>query len=384
MALFNVFELVKGAFVKMTVVVSANTDWYIWNFRRNLIDLLLSEGHRVVVVCPPGKLAERMVGEGYDVRLWRMNPGGLNPLFEMVSFFKLFLILISIRPNVVLSFTPKVNIYAGFLSLVYKFRFVPNVSGLGRSFVHPGFISKFFLFLYSIAFRRADRVFFQNMEDLHYFVSNKVVRADTSIRLPGSGVDLKRFVYKPTRPEATEGNKCFLFASRLIREKGIDEFMSAAEVLKAEYPSSRFLVAGFWDEKKSDNRIKAKVQSLVDGGIIEYLGAVEDVAPLIEACDYVVLPSMYKEGVPRILLEAGACGRPVITTNMPGCRDAVAPELSMFICEVGAQSELTESMRRAIKCSYSELSQMGIMCREHVASEFDEQVVLACYKRLFN
>lgn len=357
----------------------ANTGWYIFNFRRNLIAQMSSLGYRIAAICPEDDFVGRLQDLGVMWLPWNLEQTGTAVLGELMAIYHLRAMFKRIRPVAVVSFTPKGNIYSGLALFGLNGSSIPNISGLGRGFSSVGVAGYVFRSLYRHALRRADIVFFQNEEDRREFVKRGIVRADITERLMGSGVDLDRFNLRPLPCELTRGsrNATFLMMARLLREKGVPEYVEAARNLRRSYPGIRFLLLGPFDKARGIS--KYEVEKWRKEGIIEYLGVREEVTEVIASADCVVLPSYYREGVPRSLMEAAAMGRVCITTDMPGCRDVVVDGETGWICRPRDVADLSARMEEFILRDVEQRLMMGKRARGRMEALFDERVIIQRY-----
>ena len=362
----------------MRIAVISNTSWSIYNFRRNLIAALLKEGHEVVAIGSFDKYLARLHAQGISAVGVSFTREGTGLFRELRTVFGIRKALVQNKIEVVLSFTPKGNIYAALASLRLGIKQIANVSGLGSAFIRIDTLSLWILRLYWLAFRNAHHVFFQNEIDREIFLIRRIVNSDKASRLPGSGVDLGYFAPVPIR-RRREGEVTFLFFGRLLWDKGVHEFVEASRIIHAEFPHARFLLLGRIEEKKSEGPSWIRVRKWVQEDPIEYHGRVDDVRPYIGNADCVVLPSVYREGVPRTLLEAAAMGRPVIACDTVGCRDAVIPDLTGYLCQPRDAQDLAATMRRFIAIGHDGWQKMGLEGRQRMQREFDEKFVIQKY-----
>jgi glycosyltransferase involved in cell wall biosynthesis len=285
--------------------------------------------------------------------------------------------------DLVLSYTPKGNLYSGIASIARRGPFIPNVSGLGRVFTRSSILTRAVRALYRLAFRRAVKVYFQNEEDLREFVELGVVRAASTERLPGSGVDLKKFAPFPANGRRSDF-PTFLLVSRMLWQKGIGEYVAAARRVRYAYPDARFQLLGAVSKDDASAVPMRKIDEWVKEGLITYLGVTDDVRPHLASADCAVLPSYYREGVPRAILEAAAMGRPVITTDAVGCRDAISDGITGFLCRPKDSADLTERMLAFIALPIEERRLMGERARAFIEEKFDERLVLEKYLQVVN
>jgi glycosyltransferase involved in cell wall biosynthesis len=364
----------------MRIAVVANTAWYLVNFRLNLMRALQAAGHEVVAVAPPDTMqSERLRAAGVTFVSVPITGAGTHPLRELQSVLALRRVFKAQGVQGVLSYTPKGNLYSALASLSLGLRFVPNVSGLGRSFIRQNWVTVVVKLLYRLTLGRAHKVFFQNLDDMELFVKDRLVPADRCERLPGSGVDLERFTLAPM-PQHEQEAPVFLLVARLLWDKGVGEFAEAARQVRVSHPLARFQLLGFLDVDNPSAVPRLQVEAWEEEGVLVYVGATDDVRPFISEADCVVLPS-YREGVPRTLLEAAAMGRPVITTDAPGCRDTVKDAVTGFLCRPADSEDLASKLKDFLAMSPLSRQVMGERGRQRVEENFDEQLVLAAYVR---
>jgi glycosyltransferase involved in cell wall biosynthesis len=280
-----------------------------------------------------------------------------------------------VRPAAFLGFTPKPNIFGSIAASALKIPVINNVTGLGTAFIHGGVLGTLVPNLYRIALRRSHRVFFHNDEDRSLFLERGAVTKDRALVIPGSGVDLQRFTATPLPAEGD--GLTFLFIGRLLREKGVGEFFEAARMVRTQAPAARFQILGSTDDGKRGVPA-AEVDRWTVEGVVEYLGTARDVRPFIEAADCVVLPS-YREGMPRVLLEAAAMGRPLIGADVPGCRQIVREGETGFLAEARSASGLAQKMLQLIQLEPAAREQMGRRAWQVVEAEFSEELVNRAY-----
>ena len=364
--------------VRRTIVLSANSDWNIANFRSGLIRGLASAGYEPLVIAPQDPLVDPRMRELGVKRLpLAIDRSGLNPFADFKLFAKYRRLLREIRPAAYLSFTIKPNIYGSLAAASLGIPAIPNVSGLGTAFIRGGPVQHVVTYLYKRSFRSAAAVLFQNREDLRLFVEQRLVRRDQARLLPGSGVDLSYFV--PV--SQVEGPVTFLFVGRLLRDKGIGEFVEAARLLRPALPEARFQLLGPLDEGNRTAISRSELESWVNEGVVDYLGTSNDVRPFIAAASAVVLPS-YREGLPRSLLEASAMARPLIASDVPGCREIVEDGRNGFLCAVRDGGSLASAMRRFAGLASEDRLAMGEAARCKVQDGFSEELVVASYLEL--
>ncbi|HWI83110.1 glycosyltransferase family 4 protein [Ramlibacter sp.] len=366
---------------KLRIAVVSNSAWNLFNFRLNLIRCLQAAGHTVVAVAPSDRFGAKLELEGITFRPVAIAAHGVNPLAELRAVWQLGTVFRREAVDLVLSYTPKGNLYSALACVAVGVRFVPNVSGLGRAFIRRSPITWMALALYRLTFPRAHHVFFQNFDDMNVFVKAKLVHIKNAERLPGSGVDLARFQPIEGWPQGSSDAPVFLLVARMLWDKGVGEYVTAARTLRASYPRANFRLLGDLASSNPSAIPKEQVDAWVKEGLITYLGSTEDVRPFVAEADCIVLPS-YREGVPRVLLEAAAMARPVITTDAPGCRDAVVDGETGFLCRPRDGADLAAKMRLFLDLPLDQRHLMGRRGREMVQRGFDELFVLDRYRRL--
>jgi glycosyltransferase involved in cell wall biosynthesis len=362
----------------MRIAVMTNSAWSLVNFRLNLMRELQAGGHEVVAIAPQDAVqVAHLQTAGVRFIPVAISGAGTNPLHELQSVLALRHIFKVQGVDVVLSYTPKGNLYTALASLSLGVAFVPNVSGLGRAFIRKSWVTVVVKLLYRLTFGRAYKVFFQNLDDMHLFVASGLVSPTRCERLPGSGVDLSRFTFQPM-PRHAQDAPVFLLVARLLWDKGVGEFVEAARQVRQQFPLVQFQLLGFVDVANPSAVSRAQVQAWEDEGLLTYLGSTDDVRPFLTQADAVVLPS-YREGVPRTLLEAAAIGRPVITTDAPGCRDTVVHGQTGLMCCVADAGDLARQMLAFIEMPSQDREAMGRAGRARIEAEFDERLVLRAY-----
>jgi glycosyltransferase involved in cell wall biosynthesis len=357
------------------IAIISNTSWYIYNFRQCLIDVLTQEGHEVVVIAPPDDYAARIqnIQKYYP---WQLIGASKNPLVELSAFWNLRRHILDSGAEVILSYTPKANIYAAVIARLSGKKIIANIAGLGSAMISGGMLARLVIGLYRVALRRVNWVFFQNPDDAALFYERSLVRRDKSSLLPGSGVDLEKFSQQPLPNGETV---VFLLVGRLLREKGVEEYIAAARILKHSGVSCRCQLLGHEVTTNPSAMTVDDLRPAKDAGVIEYLGSSDDVRSHIATADCVVLPS-YREGTPRSLTEAAAMGRPLIATDVPGCRSVVEDGVTGLMCRVRDAEDLAAAMMKMVRFSPEQRQQMGLAGRQKMEREFDEHIVLDAYQ----
>lgn len=361
----------------MKIALVANTTWYLYNFRRRLMTSLMAAGHQAVAIGGPDAYGARLHEEGFAYRQVSFNQTGTNPLRELGTIRDLRRILLDEKADIVLTWTPKGNSYAALALLGTGVPLIANVSGLGRAFIHQSWVTTVARKLLKFALGRARLVFFQNPDDRETFIALGLVAPSRTDLLPGSGVDLKRFTPHPMPPD--DGSRRMLMIGRLLWSKGVAEFIEAARILKRDGGAIwRFQLLGGLDENPVSGVGRDQLDAWLEEGLLEYLGTTDDVRPHIAAADAVVLPS-YREGTPRSLLESAAMARPVLTSDVPGCRACVDDGVSGLLFQVRDGVDLARAMARFAALDADARLAMGKAGRAKMEREFDEQIVIDRY-----
>ncbi len=356
-------------------MLSANSCWNILNFRSALIAGLEHAGYRVAVFAPADSSAPKLRRRGIEVHDMPMARSGMNPLADMGLVIRYLVALRKIRPAAYCGFTIKPNVYGAVAARLAKVSAVNNVTGLGTTFLSHRLMWRVTAQLYRWAFKRSHRVFFHNEEDRRIFVGEGIVRPDQGAVIPGSGIDLQQFRPEPHEPG---GAPRFLFIGRAIRDKGIGEYIDAVRLLRARMPEVRFQILGNPDAGNPTSVSAAEFESWIDEGLIEHVGEHADVRPFIREATAVVLPS-YREGMSRALLEGAAMGKPLIGTDVAGCREVVEEGVTGALCKPRDAASLAAAMERVALSSPEQQRALGHAAREKVEREFDEQIVVDAY-----
>ncbi|GAA4642134.1 glycosyltransferase family 4 protein [Pontixanthobacter gangjinensis] len=360
----------------MHIVLTVNACWNIWNFRRPLVEALLADGHRVTVLAPRDTTSAKLEGLGAQFSELDMDVDGLNPVSSLALIDNFRSHFHALLPDVVLSYTVKNNIFGAMAARTLGVPFLPNVTGLGTLFLGSKPLFMVGKALYRAGMGALPIIFVQNDDDRDFLTSNGLLRAEQLRMLPGSGIDLQSFTASPL-PDSPD---CiFLMVSRLIRDKGTMEYCEAARIVREVRPDCRFQLLGPMGSANRTAISEAELQPYFDDGSIEYLGRADDVKPHIEAAHCVVLPS-YREGAPRSLIEAAAMGRPIITTDVPGCRAVVKNGESGLLCTVRDTASLANACLGFAGMPGSDKHAMGEAGRALMAKDFDVSIVIDRYR----
>jgi glycosyltransferase involved in cell wall biosynthesis len=360
------------------VLICTNTSWNILNFRSGLIKGLLEAGFEVVAAAPRDEYSGRVEKLGCRYVALPMENQGTSALMDLVLLLRFIFLYWRERPKVFLGYTIKPNIYGSIGARLFGVRIINNVSGLGTTFIRDTWLTWVVKLLYRAAFAGSHRVFFQNEDDRQLFVDECLVRAETTALLPGSGIDLLRFEPRPLTACDASAGFTFLLVARLLWDKGVGEFVRAAEIVRQREPGTRFQLLGFVDAANLTAIPRDVVDTWEAAGLVEYLGETDDVRDAIAAAGCVVLPS-YREGTPRSLLEAAAMAKPLIATDVPGCREVVEHEVNGFLCRARDHVSLATAMVKILELSEDERNAMGEASRRRAVDKFDETIVIRSY-----
>ena len=353
------------------VMIVCNSLVGLMSFRKELLETLLKKKYELSVLAPPYKFSKDLKNMGITFIPIDMELRGTNP-FKDIKLMKTYKKYIKEnKPNVVLTYTIKPNAYAGYICGKLDIPYIANVTGLGTSVEQPGFLQKITLFLYKRGLKKAKCIFFQNQDNLDFMVKHNVVRNNYKL-IPGSGVNLN---YHKLLPYPNDKKIKFLFISRILHEKGIDEYLECAKYIKEKYSNTEFHILGQCDD---DNYIKI-INELEKNNIIIYHGQVDDVREFHKISNCTIHPSFYPEGMSNVLLESCAAGRPIITTNRPGCKEIIDDGINGYIIECKDTNALKEKVEKFIKLSFDKKKEMGLNARKKVEKEFDRQIVIDAY-----
>ena len=341
-----------------------------------LLKALQNEGYKIIAIAPKDDYSEKLEALGFEYHEIKMNNKGTNPLEDVKLMWDFYTLYKKLELDVILQYTIKPNIYGSMAARMLGIPVISNISGLGTVFLDDGFSSKVARFLYGVALKSPKKVFYQNSHDRELFIDSKLVEESKTDLLPGSGIDTKKFA--PMQVPRKSDEVSFLFIARLIKDKGIGEFIEAARVLAKENTVKCYILGDYY-EGNPTAITKVQMQKWEEEDMVIYLGVSDDVAVHIASVDCVVLPS-YREGLSRVLLEAASMAKPLITTNVPGCKEVVDDGVNGYVCEVKNSDSLTEAMQRMLALSDLERQEMGKKGREKVIAQFDEKLVIDKYK----
>ena len=369
--------MISAAEKKKKIAVIENGLFSTYTMREGLMQRLLKEGYDVTILTHTNSFVSQVEKTGLHVM--NIGSGNLNPWKVLKYIFNLYSALKKIQPDICLTFSIRPAIWGNFITRDLNIPTITNITGVGPLFTSKNLAYRIARSIYRHALQKTRKVFFQNFDDMNLFLQKKFVRKEIAERVPGSGVDYQKF--SPiTNAKTDEENFIFLFIGRLIKDKGIFEFVEAARVIRKKFPNIIFNVIGpFWHQNLKSNTItKSDLQSWIVEGIIDYQGEKKDIRKFIAEADCIVLPS-YREGTSNILLEAASMEKPIITTNTTGCKETVEDEVTGFLCKVKDAEDLADKMKKMYLLSEEDRKTMGRKGRQKIIKEFDKQIVINAY-----
>lgn len=352
------------------ILFLVNHDVVIYNFRKELVERLLSDGNEVVISSPYGERIDLLKELGCKYVPVKMDRHGKNPLDEMKLILYYIELIRVVQPDIIFSYTIKPNLYGALAAAVCKVPIVVNITGLGSAVENPGKLQKLMIIAYKIAFRKVQTVFVQNEENRQFFIDNHIA-VDKLKLLPGSGVNLEQFHVLGYPDDKTVE---FVFISRIMKEKGIDQYLDMAKYIRKKYPQTRFHVCGFCEEEYEDI-----LKEYEDKGIITYHGLIMDVREVLAYTHCTVHPSYYPEGISNVLLESAACGRPLISTNRSGCREVINDGVNGYIVPQKDAKALIAAVETFLQLTNLERKDMGLAGRKKVEDLFNRDIVITSY-----
>ena len=355
------------------VLILGNSGLVVFGMRGELITRLIEEGYDVVVSFPNGLLGEgEQLAKEYGCSHVEtfIDRRGTNIIRDAALLHSYMKLIRKTKPDVVLTYTVKCTIYGGMACRLLKVPCIANITGLGKGLAEGGIRQKLLVMLYKLGVRSAQCVFFQNRQDRQFFIDHRIKYQKDGL-LPGSGVNLDKYVPMDYPADDTV---VFTYIARVMKTKGIDEFLEAAKQMKSEYTNVQFHICGFYEDDYKDI-----IENAEKEGIVCYHGQVSDVRPFEQISHCIVLPTYHPEGVSNVLLEAAACARPIITTNRPGCADVVDDGVNGYLIKEKDARDLAAKMRQFMELSQEARQEMGLAGRRKVEREFDRQIVVGKY-----
>jgi len=360
----------------MTIALVANSTWNIYNFRLNVIDRLLAEGHKVIVIAPIDEYLEYKEKypkvKHYSLR--SLDRDSTNPIKDLILIAELVRKYKRLQPDLILHYTNKPNIFGGMAARIVGIPSIAMVTGLGYAFIHNGWIKKITTWLYRFTRTFHKKFIFENIEDRELFEELKIIETGQGVSIKGCGVNTTFFTPYPNGIMKSGDEVIFTFIGRLLYDKGIKEFVLAARSIKAQYPKVSFWIVGELDIENPATIDKEDLIEWTENDIVYYHGFQRDVRPFIAKSDCIVLPS-YREAIPRTITEGMAMAKPVITTDTAGCREAVEVGRNGFLAKVKSTESLRDTFEQFIQLTPDQRHDMGEAGRQKALAEFDDRKI---------
>ncbi|MBO4912673.1 MAG: glycosyltransferase family 4 protein [Butyrivibrio sp.] len=360
----------------MTILILANYANGLFLFRKELVESFKNAGHKVVISVPFDENVHKLSDMGVELVDTHLERHGMNPLKDLKLFASYMKIMKKIRPDVVLTYTIKPNIYGASAAKFLRIPYICNVTGLGTAIEGGGLLSKILVMMYSFSMNRAKKVFFQNERNLE-FMKKKGVATKNAALLPGSGVNLTEHPFREY-PSEEDGIR-FLAVIRIMKDKGIEEYLKAAEIISSEYKNVSFDLVGEYEEDERE-KYEPMIHALEEKGTVKYYGHLDSVEPSMAKSHIIVHPS-YHEGLSNVLLEAGACGRPVLASDINGCKETFEEGATGIGFKPGDVSALSDAIRKILALSENDRKEMGRKARIFIEKNFDRQIVTSIYEQ---
>lgn len=353
----------------MKILILGNSCVGLYKFRKELLQKLV-EDNEVFISIPDGVFIPQLKEIGCKFIETPIERRGTNPFKDLELLDKYNQMIKDINPDVVLTYTIKPNVYGGLACQKNNVPYICNVTGLGSAVENGGLIQLITTTLYRLGLRKAHKVFFQNQDNLD-FMKNKNIVKDNYDLIPGSGVNLNQYkLFDYPKKDTID----FVYVGRMMEEKGFGLYIKAAEYIKNKHPEARFHVCGAYEDD-----FKEKVEELIKNDILIFHGLVDDMTEIYKQVDCTIHPTYYPEGMSNVLLESLACGRPIITTDRPGCKEIVDDQINGFVVKQQDLDSLIEKIEKFISLSYEDRKQMGINGRKKVEELFDRNIVINKY-----
>lgn len=360
----------------MKILVLTNNFGGLHSFRKEVMKALKDAGYDVFISAPLDEKAHFFKEMGCEVIDTRFNRKGTNPLKDISQMLRYRKLIKRVKPDVVLSYTIKPNLYGGMACQLCRVPQIANVTGLGSAVENSGWLQRLTILLYKVGLRKTHTVFFQNKANMEFCKEHKMVKGQVKL-IPGSGVNLQHHTLQEY-PAENEPMR-FIFISRLLREKGIEEYLTAAQEIKYKMPEVEFHILGFCEENYQE-----RIGRMQKDGIVIYHGRQADVRPYIGKAWCMVHPSFYPEGMSNVLLESCAAGRPIITTDRPGCGEIVEDGVNGYVVQPRDGYDVARKIEQFISLPYEKKREMGLAARRKVEREFDRNIVIKAYMSCIN
>lgn len=366
------------------IAILTNDDDDIYCFRKELIEEIINAGYEMLISCPDGEKFELMQHIEYRYDNPVIDRRGTNIVADAKLFIHYFGLFIKNKPSVVLTYTAKPNVYAGLAAFLLGIPVISNVTGFGSVLNESGLKQKLIMSLFKFAFRRSACVMFQNSTNMKLAEETGMVKGEHRL-IPGSGVNTDRYPLQPYPDggNGKEGEKVvFNYIGRILHDKGVDDYMEAAKRIKAEYPNTEFNMLGFIEP--TEMHYKDILAELEEKDIVKYRGSLKDIKPFVAASHATIHPSTYGEGMSNVLLESASSGRPIISTDNPGCQETFIDGETGFIYHGGDVDALCEQIKKFLAMPNEERKSMGEKGREYIKSNFSRDIVIKAYLEKIN
>jgi glycosyltransferase involved in cell wall biosynthesis len=370
---------------QQTIAIVSNTSWSIYNFRLGLIQHLKKQGFEVLVIAPKDAFSSKLISEGFHYHHVDIQNYGINPLSDIRTAWQLVRIYRKNKVDFIFHYTIKPNIYGTCAAAWCKIPSIAVTTGLGHMFTFKNDLLRFLIVnMYRFAALLSREVWFLNETDKQTFIEHNIVKLKKTYLLPSEGVNTNYFK-DDCEPLKNKNNKLiFLYAGRLLWEKGIGELVEAARYIKQKYDFVEFELLGFIDLKNPNTVMPEQISVWQDEKTIHYLGETTDVKSVLCQIDCLLFPSYYREGVSRILLEAASMGKPIITTDNIGCREVVVDNETGYLCQPQNVKDLIDKIEKFIQLSPTQRKAMSMKARQKTVEEFDEDIIIGHYMDKIN
>lgn len=366
---------------KPLIALLTNNDDDIYCFRKELIEALIDQGYEMLISCPYGEKFELMTHVSYIYDNPEIDRRGTNIIADLKLYLHYFKLFKKHQPDVILTYTAKPNVYASIAARQLKIPYINNVTGFGSVLNKEGLIRKFIMWLFRFAYRGASCIMFQNSTNMKLATESGMVKGESRL-IPGSGVNTERYSLQPY-PDGGNGilghTVVFNYIGRIMHDKGVDDYISAAKLIKEKYPNTEFNMLGFIEPTES--HYEQELAELEKQNIILYRGSQKDIKPFIARSHATIHPSTYGEGMSNVLLESASSGRPLITTDNPGCMETVEDNKTGFIYHGGNIDELVANIEKFLSMDNAQRQSMGIDGREYVKNNFSREIVIDAYSQ---
>ena len=357
----------------MRILILTNKDVGLYKFRKELLETFRNNNYEVFASLPEGEFRKQIENLGCVYIATELNRRGTNPL-EDINLYQTYKKLVKdINPDVVLTYTIKPNVYGGLVCQKYKKPYIANITGLGTALENKGPLQLLTSKLYRLGIRKANKVFFQNKDNLNFMLSHNIVKENYDL-IPGSGVNLKQYKYKEYPNDEVIH---FVFAGRMMAEKGFEEYLNCAEYIHNKYPNTLFHICGIKEENYYN-----RVEDLVNKGVCVYHGLVDDMKEIYDNAHCTILPTYYPEGMSNVLQESLACGRPIIATDRPGCKEIIEDGVNGFVVKAKDTNDVIEKVEKFLSLSNKQRAQLGLNGRKKVEEKFDRNIVVNKYMEI--